>query len=182
MAPDDAILQVIDAFDVTGARWALVGAVAFGLRVEPRATGDVDFVVEARFLPAVLARLRSAGLDLHEEDIGAAVRLHGLDVDLIRSSQHALFAEALDRIELVEQWRVPVVEVLVALKHMAAVNPWRARAKRIQDAADLVGLYQTAPAFDRALALRLAGLAYSGASAELADMLDRVDRGGRLEV
>lgn len=182
LASDETIATLIEVFEEQGAGWALVGAVAFGLRVEPRATRDIDFVVEARRLPAVIEALRERLGDLQDEDMGATVRLRALDVDLIRSSQHPLFTEALRRVEIHEGWRLPITEVLVALKFMSAVNAWRERAKRIQDAADLVALYQHATDFDRDLASRLAATAYPGAEQGLLQMLDRVDRGERLEI
>jgi hypothetical protein len=125
------ILRVIEAFEASGAQWALVGAHAVGFMTEPRATVDFDFIVEGRKLKSVLRRLEQDFGDLGAEDIGAAVRLAAIDVDLIRSDNHALFREALERAERTGDWNIPPPEVIILLKFLSASSPWSNRDKRI---------------------------------------------------
>lgn len=175
MAEPD-VSRVTDAFEAAGAAWVLVGAHAVGLLTEPRATVDFDFIVDGRKLQDVLARLREAFGDLGEVDIGAAVRLVAIDVDLIRSTNHPLFAEALRLAEPVGVWRVPPPELVVVLKFLSAVSPWRNVDKRHHDIGDLGRVYRaTAP--DRAAMLQLAALVYPGAEDELDALLTRMDEG-----
>src|SRR5262249_33740722 len=82
------IQQVVKAFKACRADWALVGAHAIGLITEPRATEDFDFVVEGSKLSAVLGALTKEFGELGATDIGAAVQLKAIDVDLIRSTTH----------------------------------------------------------------------------------------------
>lgn len=173
------IVRVIRAFEASNAKWALVGAHAVGLLTEPRATVDFDFIVEGRRLSAVLARLKGEFGDLDALDIGAAVRLRAIDVDLIRSDNHALFREALERTSIVGDWRIPPPEAIIALKFLSAVSPWRNRDKRAQDIVDLRTVYHAvgSEALDRAVMVELAGLVYPGAERELEDILERIDRG-----
>jgi len=172
------ILRVIEAFEMCGAAWALVGAHATGLVTEPRATADFDFIVEGSKLPPVLATLTSMFGELGEHDIGAAVELRALEVDLIRSTNHALFQRALDEVRTVGEWRVPRTEVLIALKFLAAVSPWRNANKRRLDIADLGGMVQVVGAqLDRDLMIELSGLAYPGAEREFAELLGKLERG-----
>ena len=156
-----------------------MGAHAVGALTEPRATVDFDFVVEADKIPDVLALLENAFGDLDAVDIGAAVSLRAIDVDLIRSKTHSLFGEALDRTQPAGQWRIPVSELLIVLKFLSAVNPWRAPRKRRRDAVDLADLYEaTAPAgLDRDLMRDFASQVYPGAEEDFDRLLDRIDRG-----
>jgi hypothetical protein len=66
----------------------------------------------------------------------------------------------------------------VALKFLSAVSAWRKPGERKQDAADLINVYQSVGAdFDRRAAVQYGKTAYPGAERDLADILDRIDRG-----
>jgi hypothetical protein len=173
------VVRVVQAFEASGAKWVLVGAHAIGLLTEPRATIDFDFIVEGRKLKSILGRLESEFGDLDAQDIGAAVRLQAIDVDLIRSDNHPLFREALDRAHDVGDWKIPPPEVIIALKFLSAVSPWRNRDKRAQDIVDLRTVYHAAGPedLDREVMRTLGSLVYPGAERELEELLDKIDRG-----
>jgi hypothetical protein len=173
--------RILDVFADLGLKWTLVGAHAVNTYAEPRATMDIDFVVDARMLAPLLARLEQDLGPLVIDDIGAAQRLMNLSVDLIRSDNHPLFRAALD--DAVERHgvRVPPAELLVALKFLAATSPWRKAADRAQDVADLIRVYGTTP-FDRAVCLAYAAKVYPDADRELAEILDRADRGDKISI
>src|SRR6185437_5744671 len=101
-------------------------------------------------------------------DIGAGIELRALDIDLIRSTNHQLFTEALHRVRKVGEWNVPRTEVLIALKFLAAISPWRDRDKRAQDIVDLRTAYRKVGAdqLDIEEMTQLAGLAYPNAEQE----------------
>src|ERR1041384_4775008 len=82
------VIRVVEVFEASRARWALVGAHAIGRITEPRATADFDFIVEGAKLVSVLRKLTAEFGELGENDIGAAIQLRTIDVDLIRSSNH----------------------------------------------------------------------------------------------
>ncbi len=171
--------RITQIFTEAGARWVLVGAHATAIYGEPRATVDFDFIIEGSKLNAVLGKLREEFGDLDEEDIGAAVRLKALDIDLIRSTNHPLFGEALRQSKAHGSWTIPSREALIALKFLSLVSPWRSQKKRLLDASDLVGLVEPVglPGLDRDLLLRLGALAYPGADTELAALLTRIEAG-----
>ncbi len=178
-AMEDRIARVVAVFRQVGSRWALVGAHAIGTLTQPRATVDFDFVVEGSKMRAILEALEGEFGDLDAVDLGPAMRLRALDVDLIRSTTHSLFGEALTHARPVADWAVPVPEVLVVLKYLAAVSPWRERTKRMQDIVDLTALV-TAIGRDRldaALLERLAAQIYPGGDEELDALLGRIERG-----
>jgi hypothetical protein len=173
------VVRVIQVFDANHAKWALVGAHAVGLLTEPRATADFDFIVEDRKINAILRGLAAAFGDLGEQDAGAAVRLATIDVDLIRSTNHPLFREALERVRDIGGWKVPRTEAIIALKFLSAVNPWRNQDKRAQDLVDLRTIYHAVGGdqLDRDEMIQLAGLVYPHADREFRELLEKIDRG-----
>jgi hypothetical protein len=181
---EDAAGRVVAAFDEVGARWCLVGAHAVGVYVEPRATVGFDFVFDDRKERKLLAALERAFGQLAVIDIDAALRLPAIDVDLIRASSNELFSAALEDTVVRGRWRVPSIEVLLALKFLSATSRFRRRERRIRDAADLASVYRTvdSDSLDREKLMRLAAKVFPGAERELADWLERIDRGEPIAV
>lgn len=178
MDMEDVYRRVVSTLDRRGFKWTLVGAHAVNAYVRPRATVDVDFVIEGKMLGRIVAELETEFGGLDSVDAGAALRLRPIEVDLIRSDTHPLFRAALDRGSDRGNVRVPPPELLLALKFLAAISPWRKPGERKQDAADLINVYQATGAdFDRQTALSYGALAYPGAERELAAILDRIDAG-----
>jgi hypothetical protein len=177
------IVRVIEVFEAAHVDWALVGAHAIGLVTEPRATADFDFIVDGARLPDVMRGLAQEFGALGETDIGAAIQLKSIDVDLIRSTNHPLFQAALDHLRTIGDWKVPRTEVLIVLKFLAAVSPWRNRNKRMHDVGDITLVYQTARhELDRALMLKLSELVYPGAEEEFRELLGKIDRGDPISI
>jgi hypothetical protein len=175
--------RAVEAIERAGAEWALVGAEAVNMYVEPRATQDFDLVISGNKFDAVLREIRKEFGAIQEVDIGAAIRLPELGIDLIRSTSHALFRIALERARPREDARVPPAEVLMALKFMSAISPWRKVGDRKQDAADVVKLYEAGgSSLDRDEMIRLAALVYPGAEREFTAMIDKLDRGEAISI
>ncbi len=175
---EDVYRRVVGLLERLGVKWTLIGAHAVNVYVRPRATVDVDFVVEGRAIGRVIEQLEHEFGPLQTTDIGAALRVVNLSIDLVRSDNHPLFRAALDRGEPRGGALVPPPELLVALKFLAAVSPWRRLGERKQDAADLINVYQAAgAAFDRQTAIEYGRTVYPNAERDLADMFDRIDRG-----
>lgn len=177
------IAKVVEVFEARKAKWALVGAHAIALLTEPRATSDFDFIVEASKLDSIVADLTDAFGDLDEHDIGAAMRLTAIDIDLIRSTRHPLFREALRHLRTVGSWKVPETEVLLVLKFLAATSPARAANRRGQDVLDLRVVYQAVgDELDRERAIKLSRKVYPGAEREFRELLDKIDRNEPLTI
>ena len=125
----------------------------------------------------MVRRLAKEFGELGETDIGAAIQLEAIDVDLIRSNNHPLFQAALRQVRTVVDWKVPRTEVLIVLEFLAAVSPHRAPRRRRQDVTDLGNVYEDHRGdIDRA-AIELSRLVYPGAERELGELLDKIDRG-----
>jgi len=175
---EETYRRVIRTLDHLGVKWSLVGAHAINTYTRPRATEDIDLIVDAKRMKQVLAALEEEFGELHTVDVGAAIRVTELSVDLIRSDNHPLFWEALQQGRVRQGVRIPPAEILIALKFLAAVSPWRRPAERKQDAADLIGVYQAAGSeLDIDAVLGHASRIYPGAEKELAKVFERIDRG-----
>lgn len=177
--PVEATLaRVIATFDELGVRWCLIGAHAIGEYTEPRATEDVDLLVDDRRMPKLLSLLGDRLGPLDVDDIGAAVRLRALQIDLVRASANSVFRTALAEATTIDAWRIPTREALLVMKFMAATSPFRGLDRRRQDIIDLVRLYRAIDPddLDRPTISRLAGMMYGGADAELSELLGRIDR------
>lgn len=176
---EERIERVVAIFRRLKTQWALVGAHAVGTMTTPRATVDFDFVVEESKLRSIVRALEEEFGELDAVDLGPALRCRALDVDLIRSTTHPLFQEALRNVRSVDGWPIPVPELLIVLKFLAAVNPWRDRTKRMYDVADLRALYLTIgkDELDGELMKTLSALVYPGAESEFAALLEKIEKG-----
>lgn len=180
---EDILQRAIAAIDRAGADWVLVGAEAVNLYARPRATADVDLIIGAGRLAHVLRELRAEFQSPEEIDISAAVRIPSLNLDLIRSNSHPLFRIALERAVARGSMRIPPPEVVIALKFLSSISPWRAEDDRKQDSLDWIRVYRNqAPQLDRTEMIRLSGLAYPGAEREFQALLDKIDRGEELRI
>lgn len=73
---------------------------------------------------------------------------------------------------------------IIALKFLAATSPWRNSDKRGQDVVDLRSVYRSVgrSGLDMQLLMELAALVYPTAERGLAEMLDRIDRGEKIQI
>jgi len=175
---EENVQRIVRVLRSTGVAWAVIGAHAVDLYTRPRATEDLDIVVDARRLKTVLAALHAEYGDIEVTDIGPALRLPAISLDIIRSDMQPVFHKAVHL--AVDHGGLPVApaELLVVLKYLAAISPWRSPEDRQQDASDLIRLVRTlGEALDRETVLQHAQGVFPGAQAELAALLQRIDRG-----
>jgi len=180
----NTVEQVVAIVEELGIRWCLIGAHAVGEYTEPRATMDVDLLIDDRRMPGLLTRLTERLGDLDVDDIGPAVRLRAIAIDLVRASSNAVFKEVLTNAVPSGQWKIASLEGLIVLKFMAATSPFRGLTRRRQDMVDLIALYRSVDPsdLDRAYALQLAAKIYQGAQDELRAMLDKIDADEAIEI
>ena len=73
-----AVPRVAEVLSQQGHRHALIGGLAVGVWVEPRATKDIDFVVSARVADVddLCAAMRDAGFDVRAEEVHRLKQSH----------------------------------------------------------------------------------------------------------
>lgn len=144
-----AVPRVIEVLSQNGHRHALIGGLAVGVWVEPRATKDIDFVVSARIADVddLCEAMREAGFDIRTEEVhrlkqSHMTRLWATDsngepfmIDLLLD-EHPFYDSLLDRSRpqrfADHEVRVASPEDLLLLKVLAG------RPQDIVDAARLV--------------------------------------------
>lgn len=173
----ETIHRIVQVLDRLGVQWCLIGAHAVGEYTVPRATEDVDLLIDDRRMPKILSELETQLGDLDADDIGPAVRLRVAAVDLVRASSNAVFRATLKDAVTIGQWRFPAREALIVMKFMAATSPFRGLDRRRQDMVDLIALYRSVDPgdLDRARLTELASTIHTGAAEELLELLAKVD-------
>jgi predicted nucleotidyltransferase len=155
----EAVPRIVEALARSGYRHALIGGVAVGVWIEPRATKDIDFLVDARSdgVDELVLAARSAGFEAHPDEVQRLRRSHmtrvwtsdsegePLMIDLLLN-EHPFYESVLDRSRPQQvqrtEIRVASPEDLLILKLLAM------RPQDIADAGRLVETY--GPQFDRA--------------------------------
>jgi hypothetical protein len=167
--------------------WVMVGAEAVNIYLaRPRATVDVDIVVRQKHLRKVKKILKELCSGLKDGDLkDTEVHFKGtlsddpnrLEVDVIKSQSHELFGIALDERVVVDGVPVPRVEVLLALKFLSAVSPWRSEADKHMDISDFIRAFkENRSRIDRILLIDLASRAHKNARKEFEEFLDAVEK------
>ena len=102
----------------------------------------------------------------------------------LRLPRRLVFGEAIAQTHKVGDWNIPSAEIVVVLKYLSAVSPWRHIDRRAQDIVDLRRVYRQVGRdnLDVARMIALAALAYPGAENEFQRILDLIDRGKPIEV
>lgn len=174
--------KVLTRLEKAGIDWVLVGAGAVNFySPKPRATRDVDILVAERSFPQAVSLAREAlGRRVRVDDRGTHVVLSTprspLEIDLIRSGQHALFETALKERRKVKGVRIPKIEALLALKYLSAISPYRSLDDKHQDIADFVRTWKFhRDRVDRPHLIDLGGLAHDRGQAELARFIDDIE-------
>jgi hypothetical protein len=145
----------ISRCDPHGFRVALIGGFALPFHGVRRATGDVDFLVEAQGADALHAALSGAGYETLHRSLDAA-NYRGVEPPLV--AVDVLYARRPPTLAMLDRATVPQggggvsvvdVEGLIGLKLQAIAND---PARRRQDEADIVALLTLhLPSLDRAL-------------------------------
>ncbi len=181
----DELIQTIAGAGVD--RWVLMGLYGYvGYLPQPRATQDVDILIDNEQIDTALAALLKRWPSL-QPDIGPIViRLRdpgeiGVDgevkvvIDLMRPTD-ALYEAILDHHHILDSdtgHRVPIIEAALAAKYSAIVSPYRDMAKKNFDAGDFRNIAKgNSTRIDRDIAHQLAELIYPGGGQEILEFID----------
>lgn len=158
-----------------------------GWRGEERATQDVDVLVRKRDHARAVRAIRASFPLLKMEDYPPVTRF--LDpstekplIDLMKPTE-PLFKVAFRQTILVEGgYHVPNLEFALACKFAAMVSPNRAEERKLQDAADFTFIVKRNREAIRSSRLkRLGERVYQGGGTEIAQFVENVKAGRRLE-
>ena len=136
-----ALVETSRALEAIGARHALVGGVAVGIRSGvPRATADTDFAVYSTTDRALVVQtLTDVGFALRGQFAHSVNFRHpsGEPVQLVFDPQFDPMIERAQPITVgATTVRVVIKADLITMKDRAAADPGRRRSKALRDAAD----------------------------------------------
>jgi hypothetical protein len=181
--------RVISVLNEAGVSFVLVGAYGVaGWLQDPRATQDVDVVVAAKHHKKALRALLAVFPDLEEVDFEVVTRLRDKEtkvvaIDVMKPNQQlirAIFKNATTLTTKGQQYRVPSLEMAIAMKFAAMTSPNRQEKDRHQDAHDFIGIVQAnANIGDKKLS-DLGELVYGGGGKNVLEMVRKARAGETL--
>ncbi|HKB40676.1 MAG TPA: hypothetical protein VKD72_29895 [Gemmataceae bacterium] len=183
-------LDIIAVLNADRVKFVLVGAHGIaGWMRKPRATQDVDLVVMNQHVKKATRALLKAfpQLDAEDEEVVVRLRDHASGevlIDLIK--QRELYREVFKHTQTVteagQQYRIPSLELALAMKYAAMISPNRPIEKVHQDAHDFIVMVKGNPEHDRDTLEALGEAVYSGGGEELLEMIRKAAAGERLDL
>jgi hypothetical protein len=168
--------------------FVLVGAHgAFGWMREGRTTKDVDVVVAARYHKKAVRALLEEFPHLEEVELEVVSRLRDretqqvlIDVMKPRELYRAAFKHTHEVRSGNLTYRVPSLEMALAMKFAPMVSPNREDVKKLVDSHDFIRIVRANPEIDLDKLSELGDLVYPGGGKNLLDLVRRVRAGETL--
>jgi hypothetical protein len=181
-------IQVITILNREKISFVLVGAHGIsGWMREPRATQDVDVVVAEKHIKKATRALLAEFPQLEARDHEVVVRLQDREtqdvlIDLMkpRSLYREVFKHAYPVSHARQHYRIPTLEMALAMKFAAMTSPNRQDEDKFQDAHDFIRVVKENEEVNDAKLHALGELVYGGGGADLVKMVSNVRAGERL--
>jgi hypothetical protein len=184
----EEVIRVLNAAKIS---FTLVGAHGLGgWTQKPRATEDVDIVVIQRHVKKSVTALTAAFPNLDAVDKPVVVQLRdrttgAVAIDVMKPNQPVIHA-ALRQTHTVRSgnltYKIPSLEMALALKFAPMVSLNRAAVDKYQDASDFGRMVLSNPAIDLEKLAGLGELVYPGGGAEVLELVRRVRAGEKLHL
>jgi hypothetical protein len=181
--------EVISVLNAAGVKFMLIGAHGLaGWMQKPRATEDVDVLVALRHQKKAVRALLDAFPHLQEDDQEVVTRLRDpatnrVVIDVVKTNQ-PLYRVALKHCQDIssrgQAYKIPTLEMALAMKFGPMISLTRADADKYQDAADFMRMIHANANIDLEQLAELGDLIYNGGGAELLEMVRRVRAGEKL--
>lgn len=180
--------ELIRVLNQAGVKFVLMGAHVTNAwaRVEPRATRDVDVLVQKSHHKKAVAAIQKAFPTLQVEEHPVVTRFRDpadnqVAIDAMKPASEIHKAAMKQTIRVEGTHNVPTLEMLLACKLAAMTSPNRAHDRKLQDGADFIRVVMHNRDDIRREKLREFGeLLYVGGGAELVKLVDDVLAGRML--
>ena len=182
----EEVIRVLNAAKIS---FTLVGAHGLGgWTQKPRATEDVDVVVIQRHVKKAVTALTAAFPNLDVDDKPVVVRLRDREtaavaIDVMKPNQPVIHA-ALKHTREVKSgrltYKVPSLEMALALKFAPMVSLYRADDDKHVDATDFIRVVRQNPDIDLDKLSTLGELVYPGGGKEIIGLIRRVRAGEQI--
>jgi hypothetical protein len=184
-----ALIDVIRTLNRHQISFVLVGAHGIAAWTKaPRATEDVDVVVATRHQKKAVRALLASFANLEADDCEVVIRLRDTStkevaIDLMKTNQpiyQAAFKNT-KPLELEKQkYRIPTLEMALAMKFGPMISLMRADEKKHLDAHDFITMVKVNPEIDLAKLEELGNLVYPGGGKEIVEKVRQVRTGEKL--
>jgi hypothetical protein len=185
-----APLDVIAVLNREGVSFVLVGAYGLaGWTKKPRATEDVDVIVAGRQHKKAIKALLAAFPHLRADDQEVVTRLRDLEtqevaIDVMRPNQlyRAAFKHTISVQAGGQDYRIPSLEMALAMKFAPMISLTRQNPDKLQDAVDFSRIVLANPDIDVEKLSALGELVYAGGGQEIVELVRRVRANERLQL
>jgi len=183
-------LKVVAVLNDASVSFVLVGAHGLaGWMNEPRATQDVDVVVAARHHKKAIKALTEAfDLEVGEEEVVTRLRHRGTQkvlIDVLKPNQQ-LFRATFRHTRSIQagdqSYRIPSLEMALAMKFAPMVSLHRRDVDKYQDAHDFILIARENTESDSTKLEELGEMVYTGGGAELVEMVRKARAGEKLNL
>jgi hypothetical protein len=183
--------QVIRVLNENEISFVLVGLHGLSAWMrEPRGTKDVDVVVTAKQVKKAVQVLVEAFPNLESIDLPVVVRLkdRGTDdvlIDVMKPVQQparSVFRNCVVVQQGEESYRIPTLEMGLALKFAPMISLSRAEEDKYQDAHDFIRMVKNNAEIDLNKLKLLGELVYVGGGKEIVEMVRKVRAGEKLRL
>jgi hypothetical protein len=184
-------LEVIRVLNAAHVRFVLAGAHGIGgWHDEARATQDVDILVGYRQHQKATRALLAAYPQLVVDDQEVVVRLSDPEtgkvvIDVMKANQ-PLFRQALKHTRTIESegesYKIPSLEMALAMKFGPMVSIVRADEKKLVDASDFIKIVKANTAIEMETLAELGELVYPGGGKEIIELVRKVRAGEKLRL
>jgi hypothetical protein len=184
-------LEVIRVLNQARVAFVLVGSYGLaGWLNKPRATQDVDVVASSRHVKKAVAVLSAAFSQLVPDEQPRMVRLRGRAtqdgaIDVLRPATDPLrrvFRHTRNVVSDGQRFRVPSLEMAVAMKFASLVSPDRGYAEKHQDAHDFIGIVKQNADLDGKKLSELASLIYPAGGKDVLEMVRGIRAGEKFNL
>jgi hypothetical protein len=185
--PED-VIRVLNHAKIS---FVLVGAYGLaGWRKEARATEDVDVVVALKQVNKAVKALCKAFPHLEADDVPVVVRLRDRDtkdvaIDVMKPIQlpyRDVFKHTYTVVAGGQKYRVPSLEMAIAMKFSAMTSLYRADKDKYQDAHDFILLVENNPDFDKTMLAELGSLIYEDGGKDVLELARKALVGEKLNL
>jgi len=183
--------QVIRVLNENKISFVLVGLHGLSAWMrEPRGTKDVDVVVTAKQVKKAVQVLLAAFPNLEPIDLPVVTRLKDRETDdvlidvmkPVQQPPRSVFKNCIDVKQGNESYRIPTLEMGLALKFAPMISLSRAEEDKYQDAHDFIRMVKNNAEIDLDKLKQLGELVYVGGGNEIVEMVRKVRAGEKLRL
>jgi len=184
-------IEVVRILNAEKISFVLVGMYGLGGWIhESRATEDIDVIVAAKHVRKAVKILMKTFPNLEPDDNPVVVRLrdretHDVHINVMKPNQQLFreaFKHASTQISKGQTYKIPTLEMALAMKFAPMVSLHRQDEDKFQDAHDFILMVKSNAEIDLKKLAELGDLVYPEGGKEVVEMVRRIRAGEKLQL